>query len=100
MGSTENRHNVQEQFSQLSDVSSYTQVFPSLTVFRKRELEHRGDEEGQGAFRVIDFSTALTEPPCLRLVSDLIEAAILSCHEDATQVCGGDGQDVGVVCGD
>lgn len=71
-----------------------------LTVFREGELEHRGDEEGQRAFGVVDFSAALAQPSGLSLVSDLIEAAVLSCHEDTPQVCGCDGQDVGVVCGD
>ena len=71
-----------------------------LTVFREGELQHRGHEEGQRAFRVVDFPAALTQPPGLGLVSHLVEAAVLSCHEDASQVCGGDGEDVGVVCGD
>lgn len=49
---------------------------------------------------MVDFSAALAQPACLSLVSDLIETAVLSCHKDASQICGGDGQDVGVVCGD
>ena len=49
---------------------------------------------------MIDFSAALAQPASLGLVGYLIEAAVLSCHENASQVCGGDGQDVCVVCGD
>ena len=49
---------------------------------------------------MVDFSAALAQPSRLGLVSDLIKAAVLSCHKDASQVCGGDGNDVGVVCGD
>lgn len=49
---------------------------------------------------MVDFSAALTQPSGLSLISHLVEAAVLSCHEDASQVCGGDGEDVGVVCGD
>lgn len=64
---------------------------PLLTVFGEGELEHRGDEEGQRAFGVVDFSATLTQPPRLSLVSYLIEAAVLPCHKDASQVCGGDG---------
>lgn len=70
------------------------------TIFRKGELENRRDEERQGTFGVIDFPAALAQPPCLSLVSNLIETAILSCHKNASQVCGRDGDDVGVVCGD
>lgn len=72
------------------DVFHMQKCIPLLTVFRERELQHRGDEEGQGAFGVVDFSTALAQPPGLSLVSYLIEAAVLSCHEDTSQVCGGD----------
>lgn len=49
---------------------------------------------------MVDFSAALAQPPGLSLVSYLIKAAVLSCHKDASQVCGGDGEDVGVVRGD
>lgn len=49
---------------------------------------------------MVDFSAALAQPPSLGLVGDLIEAAVLSCHEDSTRVSGGDRKNVGVVCGD
>lgn len=73
---------------------------PKFTVFRKGELENRGDEEGQGTLGVVDFPAALAQPPCLSLVSYLIQAAVLSCHKNAPQVCGCDGDHVGVVCRD
>ena len=53
-----------------------------LTIFRKGELENRGDKERQRTFGVVDLSAALTQPPRLSLVSDLIQAAILSCHKN------------------
>lgn len=80
--------------------SPHGNVSLPLTVFREGELEHRRNEEGQRAFGVVDFSAALTQPAGLSLVRYLIEASIFSCHEDTSQVCGGDGEDVGVVCGD
>lgn len=71
-----------------------------LTIFRKGELKDRGNKERQGTFGVVDFSAALAQPPCLSLVSYLIEAAILPCHKYTPQVCGCDGDHVRVVCGD
>lgn len=73
---------------------------PKLTVFREGELENRGDEEGQGALGVVDFPAALAQPPRLSLVRYLIQAAVLSCHKNTAQVCGCDGDHVGVVCRD
>lgn len=70
------------------------------TVFGEGKLEHRGDEEGQRAFGVVDLSAALAQPPGLSLVGNLIQAAVFPCHEDSAQVGGADGQNVGVVCGD
>lgn len=49
---------------------------------------------------MVDFPAALTQPASLGLVGYLVQAPVLPCHEDAAQVCGGDGEDVGVVCGD
>lgn len=71
-----------------------------LTFFRKGELEDRGDEERQRAFGMVDFPASLAQPSRLSLVSYLIKAAIFSCHKNTPQVCGCDGMDVGVVCGD
>lgn len=78
----------------------FENVFFFLTIFRERELKHGGDEERQGAFGVVDFPAALTQPASLGLVGYLVQAPVLPCHEDAAQVCGSDGEDVGVVCGD
>lgn len=102
MGSEDHKNNTRlmSVFSDCRNLLLLKIFVLTLTIFRKGELEHRGDEEGQRAFGVVDFSAALTQPPCLGLVSYLIEAAVLSCHKDASQVCGGDGQDVDVVCGD
>lgn len=49
---------------------------------------------------MVDLSAALAQPPGLGLVGYLIQAAVFPCHEDSAQVCGADGQNVGVVCGD
>lgn len=103
MGSAENRAKnriIKQNRLTAKSFISCENVFLPLTIFRKRKLEHRGNEEGQRAFGVVNFSAALAEPTRLRLVSYLIETTVLSCHEDAAQVCRGDGQDVGVVCRD
>lgn len=91
MDVNENKNYIKE------NIWTYSSFF---TIFREGELQHRGDKEGQSTFGVVDLSAALAEPACLCLVSHLIEATILSCHKDTTFICRGDGQDVGVVCGD
>lgn len=49
---------------------------------------------------MVNFSATLTKPASLSLVSYLIQATVLASHKDTAQVCGGDGQDIGVVRGD
>lgn len=49
---------------------------------------------------MVDLPAALTEPPSFSLVGDFVQAAVLPGQEDAAQVCRGNGEHVGVVCGD
>lgn len=71
-----------------------------LTILRKGELQQGGHEEGQATLGVVDLPAALAEPAGLCLVGDLVQAAIFARQEDAAQVSGGHGQQVGVVRGD
>lgn len=71
-----------------------------LTVLRKGELQQRWNKEGQAALGMVDLFAALTEPAGFRLIGYFIQTAIFPGHEDAALLCGGDGQQVRVVCGD
>lgn len=70
-----------------------------LTIVREGELQQRRNKERQATLGVVDLPAALTEPSSFGLVGDFVQTSVLSGQEDASQVCWGDGQHVGVVRG-